>query len=96
LSSLVQDQPYLETTGSGNAVRIRLKGQPAAKATTEKRATENRAPKKAAAKKTTPKKAAEKQTADKTAEKAPEPPRPVVTKRTRTSRRAPATDAPGA
>ena len=66
LSTLVAAQPYLETSGTGNAMRVRLKGAPAAKAapkkstqkstqraaakTTSKSATSPKTPVKAAAK----------------------------------------------
>ena len=36
LSTLVADQAYLETSGSGNALRVRLKGAPAARRAAEK------------------------------------------------------------
>ena len=103
LSTLVTDQPYLETTGEGNAMRIRLKGQrPAKKEPARSEPAKKEPAKREPAKKTPAKKAAPKKTAvpEKTAEpevaETPEPPRPVVTKRTRTSRRKPAAGSPDA
>lgn len=66
LSTLVADQPYLETTGSGNAMRVRRKG--AAPGRAKAKAAE-KAPEKASEK--TPDKAVGK-AADKTPEKTPE------------------------
>ncbi len=44
LSNLVADLPYLETTGSGNALQVRLKGAPAARRTTRKSAGQAKEP----------------------------------------------------
>jgi uncharacterized LabA/DUF88 family protein len=51
LSSLVAAQPYLETSGTGNAAKVRLKGRAPAKKTASKRARKDTGTK--AAKKTT-------------------------------------------
>lgn len=73
LSTLVVAQPYLETSGSGNAMRVRLKGhKPAGKKAAGKKAA---ASKETAPKATTPEVAAPKATATKTrSRKAPPAP----------------------
>src|SRR6478752_4475424 len=49
LSTLITAQPYLETSGNGNALRVRLKGRkPAGRKTTDKKATDKKVPDKEA------------------------------------------------
>jgi len=76
LSTLVAAQPYLETSGDGNAMRVRLKGhKPAGRKVPDKNVPDKEAPTKAATKAATkaPAKAA--------------PPKVTTTKRT--AKRAP-------
>jgi uncharacterized protein (TIGR00288 family) len=81
LSTLVEAQPYLETSGSGNALRVRLKGQKPAAQKQADRKTDKKAVKKP----------------DKKVDKKPEQPEKqleqpaVTTTRKRTARKVPAT-----
>jgi hypothetical protein len=54
LSALVDEQGYLETTGSGNATRIRLKGKQQARQPAEKKVTEKKVAEKKVAEKKAP------------------------------------------
>ncbi|MGF9754965.1 NYN domain-containing protein [Microvirga sp. 0TCS3.31] len=59
LSTLITAQPYLETTGSGNALRVRLKGhKPAGRKGPDKNLPDRKAPEKKAPAKTLPDKEA--------------------------------------
>ena len=83
LSTLVTAQPYLETSGSGNAMRVRLKGTAPKRQTKGKPAEEVAEPTQQTAQQTTKK--APRKAAKKTAEKSPDKPaEKTASKRSRT------------
>ncbi len=98
LSTLVSAQPYLETSGSGNALRVRLKGsapkQPAreSKPTAKKAGAKKAAGQKAGAKKAAATKPAEAAPQEKPAQTPPEKPVVKKTVRRTATRRSASTD----
>ena len=70
LSTLITAQPYLETSGNGNALRVRLKGhKPAGRKVPDKNVPDNEAPTKAPPKAAPPKVTTTKRTAKRASSK---------------------------